>query len=271
MEHETKIFPDVEEWRPVRDFEGLYEVSSLGRVRSVDIVQERVKYDGTIYLYHKKGKLLQLKICGNCPYYRINLYKDNKEYTKMVHQLVAEAFVPNPDNLPCINHKDETRTNNVPENLEWCTYQYNNNYGNAIAKRVAKTSHPIEQLTMDGQRVAIYTSPKAAERLSGGKYFARNITKVANCTTTRYNSVYGYRWRFIDKIDDKSLLVTEPFEPKKLKRDRRVEQLTLDGQHVAFYNTLTEAVRKTGANKVSICSVCKGRYKTANGYQWRYV
>ena len=271
MEQGTKTIPAVETWRPVRDFEGLYEVSNLARVRSVDTDEVRIKSNGQPYIYHKKSKVLKQKICGNCPYYRINLHKDKEEYTKMVHQLVAEAFVPNPNNLPCINHKDEDKTNNLPENLEWCTTQYNNTYGHAREKLRDAVSHPIEQLTMDGQRVAIFRSARELERLSGGKYFARNITKVANCTTTRYNSVYGYRWRFIDKIDDKSLLVTEPFEPKNLKRDRRVEQLTLDGQHVAFYKTLTEAVRKTGANKVSICSVCNGRYKTAMGYRWRYV
>lgn len=270
MERATSTIPAVEEWRPVRDFEDLYEVSSLARVRSVDTDEVRINQNGQPYIYHKKSKVLKQKICGNCPYYRINLHKDKVEYTKMVHQLVAEAFVPNPDNLPCINHKDEDKTNNLPENLEWCTRQYNNTYGHAREKLRDAVSHPIEQLTMDGQHVAYFHNVGDIERLSGGRFRRRCIFNVAKCKTTRYSSMYGFRWRYVEKTDNMTFCI-EPFVPKNLKSDRIVEQLTLDGEHVAFYKTITEAVRKTGANKVSICSVCNGRYKTAMGYRWRYV
>lgn len=274
MERETLTTAANETWRPVRDFEGLYEVSNLAQVRSLNHDTEYISKWGTPGIRSVKGQILKQHICGNCPYYRISLRKGGKIYTKMTHQLVAEAFVPNPHNLPEINHKDEDKTNNLPDNLEWCDRKYNVNYGTGKYRRAEKCQKykkPIEQLTMEGERVAIYTSAKAAQRLSGGLYAAWNIRNVALSTSSHCQSVYGYRWRFIDKIDDRSLLVTEPFEPKGLKRNRTIEQLTLDGQHVAFYKSFPEAIMATGANRSSLCMVCKGKRKAAAGYRWRYV
>lgn len=120
------IFNMMEEWRPVVGYEGLYEVSNTGRVRSFD---RYVKYsNGQIHLH--KGKVLSpgkntkgyLSVVLNC---------SGKRKTITVHRLVTEAFIPNPDNLPEVNHKDEDKTNNRVENLEWCDRNYNLNYGTA--------------------------------------------------------------------------------------------------------------------------------------------
>ena len=108
-----------EEWRPVVGYEDLYEVSNTGQVRSLD------KYDslGVFWI----GKLLsKLKVRG---YFMVKLRKDGIQKMCSVHRLVAQAFIPNPLGLPQINHKDEVKTNNRVENLEWCTAKYNNNYG----------------------------------------------------------------------------------------------------------------------------------------------
>ena len=113
-----------EEWRPVLGYEGLYEVSNTGIVRSVD---RYVKNGHSSYRLHK-GKVISL-LKGEYGYIQVNLYYNGKNYKKYVHRLVAEAFLPNPDNLPQINHKDEDKTNNNVTNLEWCTAKYNINYG----------------------------------------------------------------------------------------------------------------------------------------------
>ena len=138
MERAISTIPANEIWRPVRDFEGLYEVSNLARVRSVDRSITAV-YKGTIYTRTIKGKILrQRKIHKG--YCAITL----KNKSLFIHRIVAEAFVPNPDNLPEINHKDENKANNHPCNLEWCDRGYNNEYGTARQRMRMTKSRQIE-------------------------------------------------------------------------------------------------------------------------------
>ena len=119
----------IEEWRSIEGYEGLYEVSSYGRVRSLD------RYDNRNYF--RKGKVLSP---GKTPngYLVVVLSCNEKQKTITVHRLVAQAFIPNPDNLLEVNHKDEDKTNNSVDNLEWCDHSYNNNYGSRMDK-VRKT------------------------------------------------------------------------------------------------------------------------------------
>ena len=114
----------IEEWRPVVGYEGLYEVSNTGRVRSLDMY---VKSRYGNYRLHK-GKVLSPAKDKN-GYLKVNLCYNGKDKIIRVHRLVTEAFIPNPDNLPEVNHKDEDKTNNRVENLEWCDRSYNINYG----------------------------------------------------------------------------------------------------------------------------------------------
>ena len=115
-----------EEWRPVVGYEGLYEVSSYGRVRSLDgfIV------DSLGYKRLHKGKVLSPAKDKN-GYLKVNLHCNGKCKIIRVHRLVAQAFIPNTDNLPMVNHKDEDKTNNNIDNLEWCDQKYNINFGTA--------------------------------------------------------------------------------------------------------------------------------------------
>ena len=120
----------MEEWKSIPGYECLYEVSNLGRVRSLD---RYVKGKSESYRLHKgkvlspgkdKDGYLQVCLCCNGKYKIIS-----------VHRLVAQAFIPNPDNLPMINHKDEVKTNNSVDNLEWCTVKYNSNYKGVLKRR----------------------------------------------------------------------------------------------------------------------------------------
>ena len=114
----------IEEWRPIEGYEGLYEVSNTGQVRSFD---RYVKYsNGRIHLH--KGKVLS-PIKDKDGYLQVNLCYNGKIHQIKIHRLVAQAFLSNPDNLLYVNHKDEVKTNNSVDNLEWCDVKYNNNYG----------------------------------------------------------------------------------------------------------------------------------------------
>ena len=107
-----------EEWRPIAEFKGEYEVSNLGRVRSMK------RYGGMVGRIMPQTRQPSGR-GGKLTYYAVMLHMNNKPYCRKVHRLVAEAFIPNPDNLPQINHKDGCKTNNVATNLEWCTAKAN--------------------------------------------------------------------------------------------------------------------------------------------------
>lgn len=122
--------------KPVNGYEEYYEVDQFGRVYSVDRVVS-VKDNGRMYDKPLKGK--QIKQSVHTKGYKIvSLTKDGKTKTVFVHRIVAEAFIPNTENLPMVNHKDEDKTNNFVENLEWCSASYNRTYGRAVEKQAKK-------------------------------------------------------------------------------------------------------------------------------------
>lgn len=172
-------------WKPVKGFEGKYEVSSLGRVKSLNYNNTSVEH--ILKQQYKQG-------------YYIVCLKHN--VFKRVNRLVAEAFIPNPDNLPYVNHKDEDKTNNIVTNLEWCNASYNVKYGksmeNMLESRKEKNSSNAEkqvlQFTMDGIFVAEYNSASEAARLNG--YSQGNISSVCRGVRT---IAYNFIWRYKEK------------------------------------------------------------------------
>ena len=135
-----------EYWKPVVGYEGHYQVSNFGRVKSI-----------------KFGKEIILKQHIRRGYYSVNLSKNGILKRYSVHRLVAEAFIDNTDNLPQVNHKDENKQNNVVSNLEWCDSEYNNNYGTRN-KRVSekmtngKLSKPVLQYDLEGNLIREWAS-----------------------------------------------------------------------------------------------------------------
>ncbi len=170
-------------WKDIKGYEGLYQISNLGRVKS---------FRGSAKL--GKPKEFILKPCLiNSGYYVVTLYANNRKKHKFqVHRLVAETFIDNPQGFPCVNHKDEDKTNNCVSNLEWCTYQYNNNYGTARVRAVDTISKPIEQMTLEGKTIAKYRSMRIASDLLGYKYEA--LKEWCNKGVGG-----GYIWRQIDE------------------------------------------------------------------------
>lgn len=117
-----------EEWRAIEGIPG-FQVSNMGRVRSLDRICTRIMGDGRPNKRYFKGRDVPQKINKSGGYVIVKMYANGKTNTEYVHRLVASAFIPNPNNYRCVNHKDENKTNNRADNLEWCTHKYNNNYG----------------------------------------------------------------------------------------------------------------------------------------------
>lgn len=192
MEQETKTIPVAETWKDIEGYEGLYQVSSFGRVRSIDrSIYVTNKYGG-VHLQSFNGCILAIGH-NNKGYCQVNLNKNKRVRRFLVSRLVAKAFIPNEANLPCVNHKDQNINNNSSDNLEWCTQQYNVMYNNAHILRGVKFSKPIEQLTLDGKHVAFFQSSMEAERLCGYSH-----GHIRDAIIGVYKQYKGYRWRYIE-------------------------------------------------------------------------
>ena len=184
-------------WKDIVGYEGYYQVSNFGNVRSLDrYVKNQM---GTLSL--RKGKITKQRYDKD-GYKQVYLCKHGNVKYYFVHRLVAEAFITNPNNYPIINHKDEVKDNNCVDNLEWCTVKYNTNYGNCpqnISKGLKgkhinrpDISKSVLQFTKDGKLVCEYPSAKEAYRQTGIKY--QNISCC--CRGCGQKSAGGYIWKF---------------------------------------------------------------------------
>ena len=166
-----------EEWKAVPGFEGWYEVSSLGKVRSVDRV---VNYKDSSKA-QKKGKILRPKV-GKHGYLEVILVMNGYRKTSRVHRLVATSFIANPNNLPSINHINEDKLDNRVENLEWCSVKQNTLY--------SMREIPIGQYDLDGNLIATFNHyTEAGESVGGNKH------GVYKCCKGKLKTYKGYVWR----------------------------------------------------------------------------
>ena len=167
----------TEIWKDIKGYEGLYQVSNLGNVKSLPRLL--IYSDGQRHYYKEKILRCIKKPSGYC---FVNLYKDNVSKHKHIHRLVAEAFIPNPDNLPVINHKDKNPLNNRADNLEWCTQQYNVDYSASIK---------INQYSKDGVFIRQWKSASEASREIG-----ICASQISRCCNGTFKSAYGFIWRY---------------------------------------------------------------------------
>lgn len=165
----------------------MYQVSNLGRVKSLDRMV--IRHNRPDYLL--AGKVLKQHDNGK-GYMTISLCVDGKPKTTYVHRLVAEAFIPNPNNLPEVNHKDENPENNNVSNLEWCSGKYNKNYGNRAIKYSVSRGKPVVCV----ETGTVYHAAREAMRQTG-----INATDITACCTGYRNMKIagGYHWKYADK------------------------------------------------------------------------
>lgn len=150
-----------------------------------------VTESGDVYRVDTMRKLKQTKRHG---YLEVNLFNNGNHKIEKVHRLVAITFIENPNSYPCVNHKDEDKTNNNVENLEWCTYKYNNNYGknrpvNNLRLGSIKNRKRVAQLSLNNEYITEYVSVREAGRKTGF-----NQSNIVKCCNGKAKQAYGYRW-----------------------------------------------------------------------------
>ena len=181
-----------EEWKDIKGYERLYQVSNYGRVRSYDreVIQKHYSGCDTTHIY--KGKVMKLRQNKNG--YMIAYLTKNKRQTKyLVHRLVAEAFIPHEPNKNYVNHLDNDSTNNNVTNLEWCTQSENIKYAYDNGTKTPPHQKRIEQYYLNGDYIKTWDSQSKIEKELGVKQ--ANISKV--CLGKR-KQTGGYVWKYAE-------------------------------------------------------------------------
>lgn len=167
-------------WRDIKRYEGKYQVSNTGKVKSLN--------------YRRTGKEKILKLDDNGHgYLYVSLSKDGKGKSYPVHKLVATAFLENPNNLPEVNHKDENKYNNCVDNLEWCSRSYNINYGTGNKRSAEKRSKPVYSINKESGLIMWWQSAKEAERQIG-----IDNSHINKCCQGKRKSAGGFYWHYAD-------------------------------------------------------------------------
>lgn len=198
----------IEVWKDIKGYEGLYQVSNYGRVKSLARFRIGRKSDGRLIPIKER---IMRNVVSNFGYHRVELFISGVGKSFFVHKIETEAFIPNPHNLPQVNHKDEDKTNNFiwinedgtvdpdKSNLEWCTAKYNTNYGTGIERAKQKhinhksISKQVLQFALNGEFIKEYPSTHEAERQTGIRH-----TAIGKCCRQliHYHTAGGFIWRY---------------------------------------------------------------------------
>ena len=167
-------------WKDIQEYEGLYQVSNLGRIKSFPRPGTRTK----------KIRILKQTI-GKHGYYCVVLYKNGKPKTKIVHRIVAETFINNKNNYNIVNHKDENSLNNNVSNLEWCSQKYNINYGTGNKRRSDTEKIQINQYDLKGNLIKEWKGI-----IDASKKLKISNGNIVNCCKGKRKTAGGYKWNY---------------------------------------------------------------------------
>lgn len=261
-----------EEWKSVGvvkdvNFTGMYEVSNKGRIRSLD----RLITDTLGRKHFYNGKILTPNK-NNKGYLSVFLNANGVWRNVFIHRVAAEAFIPNPNNLPCVNHKDENPLNNCIENLEWCSHQYNSTYG-TVRERIAATlkefnsykDPPLMKLDFKGNIINVYYSTDSFKFDNPNVPIdtIKNSIKYGECISN------GAFWIRLDEYNQMSQKELVKLITSKIQKTNPtpIVQLDSEGNLIKQWCSIAEAKKEEFPNADISACICK-RQKTAGGFKW---
>lgn len=255
-----------EQWKDIEGYEGLYQVSNLGRVWSVKRKERGRTFGGKLHSIRTDRR-------GRCS---IQLSREGKQEYMSLPRLVATYFVENPDpqTMTEVNHKDEDPSNNRADNLEWCSHGYNCRYGTRISRIKEAQNMAVLQYTLDGQFVAEYASMHIAATAIG-----KDAGHICNCCQGNRKWAYGYFWRYKDDAlyQQAARRISRKTEDGRRKRAAaftekawNVVQLDLQGNPVAVHASTKMAAQAVGCSRCYIINCCNGKLGSVRGFRFVY-
>lgn len=241
-------------WKDVPDFEGRYQVSNMGRVRSLD------RWTGHKHPHFIKGRMLNPSMNKGRGYLRVSFsdgYRHYKHYE--VHRLVALLFVSGYQPGLVVNHKNEIKTDNRAENLEWCTYQYNLNYSDVVAWKRKE----VYQYDTQGNFIAKHKCCADVEKMMG-TYQGAMVYVMYESRTMLWK---GYRWSFDLKTKEEWQTIIKTYPTSR----KSVLQCDDNGNIIHRYDTVTQAAEVMGVSVTCISACCRGKTIHVKGYRWKFA
>lgn len=193
LPYKSNAIMETEIWKDIDGFEGHYQVSNLGQIRSLD----RFIKDARLLKRFEAGQIIPARLKNN-GYLHVRLSKDGVHKFFLVHRIVAKTFISNPNNLPEVNHKKGIKTDNRASELEWATSKENTQHSiaNGLTPKVKrgaenKNSKPILQMDMNHNIIKVFPNAREAEKETGA-----SNKNIAACARGKAKSAKGFLWRY---------------------------------------------------------------------------
>lgn len=188
----------MENWKDIEGYEGLYQVSDCGNVKSL----ERDVYSQCGTITRRTKEKILVPILDRDGYMRVNLHKNGKMKVMSIHRLVAMAFLPNPENKPQVNHIDEVKTNNAVDNLEWCNHEYNINYGTRTERSIQnRRSYKLGNAPRAKPVFCVELNKKFDCAKSVEKELGVDGSAITKACKGKIKTTGGFHWRYADEND----------------------------------------------------------------------
>ena len=237
----------MEIWKDVKGYEGIYLISNIGRVKRIDCKNTQ------------KERILKNCKCNG--YYGVSLSKNGAKSLELIHRLVAEAFIPNPENKPCIDHINTIKSDNRVENLRWVTYKENSN--NPLTKKNISTSKKAQNRRgvnskLFGTKVKQEVKEKISKSHKGKKLSEETKRKLSEINKGNKHK------------EETKIKISKSLTGSKNVNSVPVVQLTPNGEFVKIYDCISETGRN-GFTAPNVSKCCRGLRKYHKGYMWKYL